>query len=200
MTGSGARASIVQSVYPDSTQIQVNIRVSKEELTVKHILPFILFVLAALQLPLASPAAPTTAGAAPETVVFVCEHGNVKSLMAASYFNQIARQRNLPFVAIARGTAPNSTTVPAAIVAGLRTDGVDVSAYRPLPVVAHDLASARQIVLIETALPAALQAKAVPMLDWNDVPPASVNFAAARQALENHVGRLVDDLAKARSN
>jgi len=29
-------------------------------------------------------------------VLFVCEHGNVKSLMASSYFNQLARERHLP--------------------------------------------------------------------------------------------------------
>jgi hypothetical protein len=30
-------------------------------------------------------------------VLFVCEHGNVKSLMAVSYFNQLAHERRLPF-------------------------------------------------------------------------------------------------------
>jgi hypothetical protein len=30
-------------------------------------------------------------------VLFVCEPGNVKSLMAASYFNRLARERRLPF-------------------------------------------------------------------------------------------------------
>jgi hypothetical protein len=45
-------------------------------------------------------------------VLFVCEHGNVKSLMAVSYFNQLAQERRLPFRAVSRGTAPDSTTVP----------------------------------------------------------------------------------------
>jgi arsenate reductase (thioredoxin) len=39
-------------------------------------------------------------------VLFVCEHGNVKSLMAASYFNQLARERRLPFQAVSRGSPP----------------------------------------------------------------------------------------------
>ena len=59
-------------------------------------------------------------------VLFVCEHGNVKSLMAASYFNQLAAKRGLRLRAISRGSAPDSTTVPPPIIAGLRTDGVDV--------------------------------------------------------------------------
>ena len=64
-------------------------------------------------------------------VVFVCEHGNVKSLMAASYFNQLAASRGLRLRAISRGSAPDSNSVPAPIVAGLHTDGVDVSDFRP---------------------------------------------------------------------
>ena len=58
------------------------------------------------------------ADAAATKVVFVCEHGNVKSLMAASCFNQLAEQRGLPFRAVSRGVAPDSierwTDVPAA--------------------------------------------------------------------------------------
>lgn len=38
-------------------------------------------------------------------VLFVCEHGNVRSLMAASYFNQLAQERRLLFRAVSRGTA-----------------------------------------------------------------------------------------------
>ena len=44
----------------------------------------------------------------PGRVVFVCEHGSVKSLIASLYFNQRAQQRGLPFKAVARGTAPDS--------------------------------------------------------------------------------------------
>ena len=39
-------------------------------------------------------------------VLFVCGHGNVKSLMAASYFNQLVGERRLPFRAVSRGSAP----------------------------------------------------------------------------------------------
>src|SRR5215468_116815 len=67
-------------------------------------------------------------------VLFVCEHGNVKSLMAASYFNERAAQRQLPFRAISRGSASNSTSVPDAIRSGLHTDGFDVGNFRPAAV------------------------------------------------------------------
>ena len=42
----------------------------------------------------------------PATIVFVCLHGSVKSVMAAAHFNRIAKERQLPFVAVARGVDP----------------------------------------------------------------------------------------------
>jgi hypothetical protein len=62
-----------------------------------------------------------SAAEALEQVMFVCERGNVKSLMAASYFNQLAAERKLPLRAISRGVSPNATNVPPAIVAGLHS-------------------------------------------------------------------------------
>lgn len=139
--------------------------------------------------------APAECGERPELqVLFVCEHGNVKSLMAASYFNQMAHERQLPYRAVSRGSAPDSTTVPPAIVAGLRKDGVDVAAFHPAAVEAADIAVAQQLVLISTELPANTQARKISTERWTDVPPASINFDAARHSLKVHVARLIDQL------
>jgi arsenate reductase len=142
-------------------------------------------------------AAPAERGDQPEIqVLFVCEHGNVKSLMAASYFNQMAHQRKLPYRAVSRGSAPDSTTAPPAIVAGLQKDGVDVAAFHPAAVEAADIAASQQLVLINTELPANTQAQQISTERWTDVPPASVNFDAARDSLKAHVARLIDQLAR----
>jgi protein-tyrosine-phosphatase len=124
-------------------------------------------------------------------VVFVCEHGNVKSLMAASYFNRLAEQQHLPFHAVSRGAAPDSTTVPQPIVAGLRADGVDVSAFHPAKLGQPDLADAAHVVMIGIDLPAGLQARESRIEKWEDVPPASTDYAAARTALQTHVADLI---------
>lgn len=58
------------------------------------------------------------AQSAPQTVLFVCEHGAVKSVVAAAHFNRLAAERAFPFRAVSRGTAPDST-VPARIGDGL---------------------------------------------------------------------------------
>ena len=139
------------------------------------------------------PAAPST------SVLFVCEHGNVKSLMAMSYFNQVAQERKLPFVAIARGTDPNSTTVPKAIADGLLVDGLDTSDFRPTKVSAFDVSSAQHVITIGVALPVDVQATNVIPESWDDIPPASIDFPASSKSIKAHVRQLIDHLSATRN-
>jgi arsenate reductase (thioredoxin) len=132
-------------------------------------------------------------------ILFVCEHGNVKSLMAASYFNQLAQEIRLPLHAVARGTAPDSTTVPQAIVQGLRRDGFDVSSFHPTRVSPSDVSASIRVISIGTVLPAEAQAEAHFKIEqWNDVPPASLDYGAARDSLKSHVKTLVEQLVQRR--
>ena len=64
---------------------------------------------------------------APPTVLFVCEHGAVKSVVAAARFNHLATERGLPFRAVSRGTAPDPM-VPAPVSDGLKGEGLTVPA------------------------------------------------------------------------
>lgn len=128
-------------------------------------------------------------------VVFVCEHGNVKSLMAASYFNQLAAQRGLPFSAVSRGVAPDSTTVPKPIAAGLRADGIDVSSFHPSKVASADVVDAARVIAIGTQIPTNAKTREQLIERWDDVPPASTNYDAARSSLKAHVAELLDRLA-----
>jgi len=129
-------------------------------------------------------------------VLFICKHGNVKSLMAASYFNRIATERGLPFRASARGSVVDTPEVPVTIATKLEAEGFEVSAFRAEPASAGDIAAADHIVLIETSLPTAETKTAAKILRWDDVPPASVDYAAARTALKSHIEKLVDQLAE----
>jgi protein-tyrosine-phosphatase len=144
----------------------------------------------------ASPSRAEPARSAAHPVVFVCEHGNVKSLMAASYFNRLAEKRGLVVRAIARGAAPNSTEVPAPIQAGLRADGIDVSAFHPEKLSQQDLSGAGRVVWISTALPPALALGAIPSESWTNVPPASDDFAAARRALLENLEALLREISR----
>jgi arsenate reductase (thioredoxin) len=130
-----------------------------------------------------------------EQILFVCERGNVKSLMAASYFNQLAAQRGLPWRAVARGISPDSTTVPKSIAAALLAEGVDVSEFHPAKVDATDAADAVQLVVIGTDLPARFGGDEQRIERWNDVPPASTSYDAARRSLKAHVAKLLERLS-----
>jgi protein-tyrosine-phosphatase len=138
--------------------------------------------------PMTRPESPTS------QILFVCEHGNVKSLMAVSYFNQLAQERGLPLRAISRGSAPDSDTVPAAIREALKGDGFDVSAFHPVAVSTFDISASHRVVLIGTTLPASVGASGVTPENWDDVPPASVDYPASRESLKAHVKQLIDQL------
>jgi hypothetical protein len=102
--------------------------------------------------------APIARAAAPETtpthqVLFVCEHGNVKSLMAASYFNELAQTRGLPFRAVSRGVAPDSDSVPDFVKTPLTAAGFHVGGFRPQALSADDIEAADRVVAISTSLP-----------------------------------------------
>lgn len=133
-------------------------------------------------------------------VIFVCKHGNVKSLMAATYFNDLAQARNLSYRAISRGIAPDSDSVPTPIISELNTDGFDVSSYSPKKVKLTDLNSAAHIILIGTVLFTSASNTQAKTETWTDVPPASVDYAAARDSIKAHIKSLIDKLESDKSH
>jgi len=129
-------------------------------------------------------------------VVFVCEHGSVKSLIAASLFDQSAANRGLPFRAVSRGVNPDER-VPPGIAAALLDDGFDVEGFRPQGLSPDDVAGATRVVAIGVDLAANGDEARAPIQSWDDVPAASVDYSAARAALQRHIDELLDDLQQA---
>lgn len=129
----------------------------------------------------------------PVPILMVCEHGSVKSLMAASLFNKAAEQRRLPFHAIARGVSPDAA-VPPRIATALSEEGFDVATFVPAKASATELSRAVRVVVIGLELEA-LDGEPTGMVEmWRDVPAASVDYAAARASLMQHVDALLDQL------
>ena len=126
-------------------------------------------------------------------VVFVCEHGSAKSLVAASLFDRMARERGVEARAISRGTAPDAS-VPPIVVQALRADGFDVAAFRPRALTSADVAGAARVVAIGVDL-GPPGAKAGPRaVRWDGVPPVSTSYAEARRDLVARIERLLDEL------
>jgi arsenate reductase len=141
--------------------------------------PLLPFVLAA--------ALAAAAPEGPETVVFVCEHGSAKSVVAATHFNRIAAERGLNLRAISRGTAPDAELAPAA-VKGLLGDGLSPKGSVPQQLEQKDLDLAARVVTF-CEIPADLTAR-VPVERW-EVPPVSSDYAASRDAMLAHIEQLL---------
>ncbi len=138
---------------------------------------------------MAAPQASTTES----TVVFVCEHGAAKSVIATAYFNKIAAERGLRARATYRGVNPQAELSVGALN-GLRADGMNVEEHKPSPINQLDVDSATVIFAIGCTLPsnAAVSGKAG---NWDDV-PEDQGYAATRDAIKRHVEQLVEDLLK----
>ena len=126
-------------------------------------------------------------------VVFVCEHGAARSLIAAAYFNKIAAERGLPERAIFRGVSPGDDLSLVA-VAGLRADGVPIPPGKPTAITSEDVAQANYVFAIGCTLPkaAASSGKAA---DWTDV-PADQGYGPMRDAIVTHVRALLDEIQR----
>lgn len=137
-----------------------------------------------------------SAGAGDQTVVFICDHGNVKSLIAASLFNRGAARRHLSFHAVARGVTPAAGPVPEPVAAGLHDDGFDVAGFEARPIAAAELQTASRVVLLNVdpaAVPAAdIRKTAV----WTGIPPAGTGYAQARDDIARRVDLLLQQLAE----
>jgi arsenate reductase len=132
----------------------------------------------------------------PRSVVFVCEHGNVKSLIAREWFNRLATSRGLDLRAISRGVTPE-TSVPTAIADALRSDGFDVSGFEPRAFSAADVTGLVRIVGIGVDLSSARERGDAPLETWEGIPPASESYAASRDALRARIEALLKTLESA---
>ena len=148
---------------------------------------FLVFLMSAV-----APAAQTALQAA---VVFVCEHGAAKSVIATAYFNKLARERGLPYRATFRGTDPQAELSVSALK-GLREDGIEIPAGKPAAISTADVEKATHLFAIGCTLPAAARGSGK-AADWSDVPDGQ-GYAAMRDAIVRHVTALLDDLQKAR--
>jgi arsenate reductase (thioredoxin) len=135
----------------------------------------------------------TNAPAKAPNVIFVCQHGAAKSVIATAYFNKLAAERGLPYRATFRGTSPQDDLSTRA-VAGLRADGIAIPDGKPSAIAPDDVARATHIFAIGCTLPS-VATKSGKAADWNDVPDDQ-GYAPMRDAIVRHVTALLDDLQK----
>jgi protein-tyrosine-phosphatase len=140
---------------------------------------------------------PPTTAERPARVVFVCQHGNVKSLIAAQWFNRLAAERGVSARAVARGLEPENP-VPPAIVERLRHDGIDVAGYEARPLASADTEGAARVVAIGVEAPAWVARRGVTVEGWDGIPPASERYQESRDAMRARIDVLLQSLGAAK--
>ena len=125
------------------------------------------------------------------TILFVCEHGAAKSVIAAAYFNKLASEKRLNLQAIARGTNPDKELIPKA-VKGLMEDGLQSTETTPQKLLPVDIESAQRIITF-CKLPEEYRLTAE-IEQWDGVPPVSENYKIARDAILDHLTHLMVDI------
>ena len=122
-------------------------------------------------------------------IVFVCEHGAAKSIMAAAFFNKFAAEASLELRASARGTNPDAE-LSATAIAGLHEDGLTPTESFPQKLSLEDIESAQRIVSF-CELPEEYHKKTF-VEQWDDIPPVSENYEKARDAIRERINELLN--------
>lgn len=125
-------------------------------------------------------------------VVFVCEHGAAKSVIAREYFNKLAAERGLAVRSIARGAEPQAELSVSA-VKGLEADGLSPPLTAPQRATAVELRNSARVVAFDCEQPAMKAVKSMGTC-WDDVPVVSQDYARARDAIRAHVAAMIDQI------
>jgi len=128
------------------------------------------------------------------TVVFVCEHGSAKSVIAAVEFESMAKEKGLDLIILARGTNPDAE-IPKLIRDGLKADGYDAGTRKPTKVSEKDLRGAARIVSFGPDLKPWL-ADGTAVSDWSATPSVSDDYQRARNYIRQQLEILLKDFKK----
>jgi arsenate reductase len=142
----------------------------------------------------AMPAQDGKSNASKPTVVFVCEHGSAKSIIAAVEFKHMAKEKGLDLNILARGTNPDAE-IPKLVRDGLKADGYDVGILKPTKVSETDLKGAVKIVSFGPDLQPWL-AEGATVSDWSATPSVSEDYRKARKYIRGQLAILLKDLKK----
>lgn len=125
------------------------------------------------------------------SVVFVCEHGSAKSVIAAAEFKRMAQERGLDLIILSRGANPD-TEIPKLVRDGLKADGLEAGVVTPTRVSKKDLMGATKIVSFGPDL-APWVPDGASVLDWNATPSVSQDYHAARDYIRKRLQLLLKE-------
>lgn len=120
-----------------------------------------------------------TAIAQIKKVLFVCEHGSAKSVVAAAHLKALAEKEGLELTIISRGINPDEA-VPQKINDFLKADGLPHHTDTPEKVSSNDIASSDYIIAFNAIPRNLIRGKHI--INWT-VPAMSDGYAASRDSI-----------------
>ncbi len=127
-------------------------------------------------------------------IIFVCQHGAAKSVIAAAYFNKLAKERNIPYVAECRGIEPDST-VSMSAREGLTRDQLLDPRVKPQRLLAADTVNVDRIILFTPPLPSDT-GSSIKTENWSQVENVDAEYPKRRDAIVKKINELLDKLEK----
>lgn len=125
-------------------------------------------------------------------VLFICEHGAAKSIIAAAYLNRIAKEKGVTLQALAFGTILDQTFAPVA-VSGLLRDGIALEESAPKKITLAEIESAKRVVSF-CNLPAEEYGNLSHIEYWQGVPPVSEDYETARDIILERLNTLIEEI------
>ena len=121
-------------------------------------------------------------------IIFVCEHGAAKSVIAAAPFNRLASQTGLDVRAVARGTHPDKELSPEAF-RGLSEEGLTPTESMPQKLGVAELQDATNVITF-CDLPGEYPQQ-TSIERWEDVPPVSESYEKARSVIVERIHQML---------
>lgn len=122
-----------------------------------------------------------------KTVLFICEHGSAKSVVAAAHFNRIAEKDGLPVTAICRGTNPDEV-IPEKINKLLQGDGFPSHNGKPVRLTSTDLETADYVVAFSPVPSTFGDTQKVE--SWS-IPSFEAGYPTARDSIIHNIERMI---------
>ena len=126
-----------------------------------------------------------------EIVIFVCEHGAAKSVIAATYLNKFAQEKGLRIQVLARGTSPDAGLSGYA-VAGLLADGLVPNQLTPQKLSAEEVEAADRVIAFCDLTDVNPVKNNIEY--WDSVPTVSEDYAKARDIIIAKLEAMMKDL------
>ena len=115
-------------------------------------------------------------------IVFMCPYGGAKSVIAMSYFNQLAQRAELPYRGVAVAGETPYEAVPENVATFLSKEGFEVTPFKPRRAEPADFQSAFKVVSVDCDL-SKIDTKGATVERWDDVPKVSVDLPGSAAAI-----------------